>query len=64
MLDWFVIVVYLVSFFICFYALSCIKFDRLCYVSEPNKVRLLLLLFAMGLGYLVAGFVLELTIYH
>lgn len=64
MLEWFIILIYLFCFAISFYALSCLKFELFCKVNEPAKVQLLLLLLAIGLGYVVAQFVLELTIYH
>lgn len=64
MLDLLVIGVYLLCFAISFYALSSIKFELFCKVNEPAKVQLLLFLLAIGLGYVVAQFILEITIYH
>lgn len=64
MLDLLVIGVYLLCFAISFYALSCIKFELFCKVNEPSKVQLLLFLLAIGLGFVVAQFILEITIYH
>ncbi len=64
MLDWIVIAVYLFCFAISFYALSCIKFELFCKVNEPAKVQLLLLLLSIGLGFVVAQFILELSIYR
>lgn len=56
--------VHLLCFIVCFYALSCIKFEKFCDVRYPMKVQLLLLLMALGLGYLVAQFLLALTIFN
>lgn len=64
MLEWIEIGVYLVCFAASFYALTCVKFENFCKVQEPVKVNFLLLLLAIGLGYVVAQFVLMLTIYH
>lgn len=64
MLNWIVVIVYLFCFAVSFYALSCIKFELFCKVNEPSKVQLLLFLLAIGLGYVVAQFILELSIYH
>lgn len=47
-----------------FFALSSLKFDRFCDVRKPMKVQALLLLMSLGLGYLVAQFLLALTIYN
>lgn len=56
--------VHLLCFAICFYALSCLKFDKLCDVSKPAKVQLLLILLALGLGYVCAQFLLAITIFN
>lgn len=47
-----------------FFALSSLSFDRFCDVRKPMKVQALLILLSMGLGYLVAQFLLALTIYN
>lgn len=47
-----------------FFALSSLKFEKFCDVRNPYKVRTLLILLSMGLGYLVAQFLLALTIYN
>lgn len=64
MISWIETITYIGCFGFSFYALSAIRFDQLCYVKDVNKVRLLLFLLAMGLGYLVAQFLLMITIYH
>lgn len=64
MIQWIVVFVYLISFTGCLYALSCVKFELFCRVQPPIKVQLLWLLLSMGLGYIVAEFILALTIYH
>ncbi len=56
--------VYIMSFAFCLYAISAINFEKICYVSNPYKVRLLMILMAIGLAYLVAQFLLMITIYH
>lgn len=58
------ICVHLLSFVACFYALSSIHFDRLCDVRKPVKVQLLLLLLSIGLAYLVAQFLMAITVYN
>ncbi len=55
--------VYLISFGLAFFALSGIKYEKFCYVSNPNKVRVLLILLAMGLAYVTAEFILGITLY-
>ena len=64
MIDWIEISVYLLSFVLSFYALTCIRFELFCKVQEVRKVQLLLLLLSVGLAYIVAQFILMLTIYH
>ena len=56
--------VHAVSFILCFWALSCARFELFTNVRKPGQVRLLLLLLAMGLGYLVAQFLLSISIYY
>ncbi|MEF9961369.1 MAG: DUF1146 family protein [Erysipelotrichaceae bacterium] len=58
------ITVHLLCFVVSFYALSSIRFDRFCDVRKPIKVQVLLFLLAIGLGYVVAQFLLALTIYN
>lgn len=57
------IAVHFLSFVICFYALSCVRFEEICNVRKPGQVQLLLLLLALGLGYLVAQFMLSISIF-
>lgn len=64
MIDWIEIALYLFSFAASFYALSCIRFELFTNVKEVRKVQTLLLLLSIGLAYLVAQFILMLTIYH
>ncbi|MEG0290763.1 MAG: DUF1146 family protein [Erysipelotrichaceae bacterium] len=58
------ITVHLLCFVASFYALSSIRFERFCDVRKPIKVQVLLFLLAIGLGYVVAQFLLALTIYN
>ncbi|MEF9919716.1 MAG: DUF1146 family protein [Erysipelotrichaceae bacterium] len=58
------ITVHLLCFVVSFYALSSLHFDRFCDVRKPMKVQVLLLLLAIGLGYVVAQFLLALTLYN
>lgn len=55
------ITIHLLSFILSFYALSGVRFDRFMDVKVPIKAQLLLLFTAMGLGYLVAQFILALA---
>lgn len=56
--------VHVLSFMLSFWALSCVRFEQFTNVRKPGQVRLLLLLLAMGLGYLVAQFLLAISIYN
>lgn len=56
--------IHLICFGLSFYALSAVKFDKFTDVKKPVKVQLLLLLSALALGYLVAQFLLTLSIEH
>lgn len=62
--DWIEIVIYLLCFIASFYALSCVRFELFTRVKEVRKVQMLLLLLSIGLAYVVAQFILMLTIYH
>lgn len=57
------ITIHLLCFIISFYALSSVRFDRICDVKKPAKVQLLLLLLALALGYLSAQFLLSISIF-
>ncbi|MGL5979098.1 MAG: DUF1146 family protein [Erysipelotrichaceae bacterium] len=59
---WVVILTHLFSFALSFYALSGIHFDKFVNVRKPQKAQLLLLLLSMGLGFLVAQFLLILMV--
>lgn len=56
--------VYLGSFIVSFWALSGVKFESFCDVSKPGKAQMLLLLLSLGLGYIVAQFLLMITVYN
>lgn len=58
------VTVHILCFIVSFYALSCFRFDQFCDVRKPVKVQLLLLLLSMALAYLVAQFLLAMTIYN
>lgn len=60
----YIIGLHLICFTASFYALSCVKFENFTNVRQPRKVQLLLLLMAIGLGYIVAQFLLVITYYH
>lgn len=55
------ITIHILSFMFSFYALSGVQFDKLMNVQNPLKAQLLLLFSSMGLGYLVAQFILALA---
>ena len=52
------------SFTLSFWALSCVRFETFTNVRKPGQVRLLLLLLSLGLGYLVAQFLLAISVYN
>lgn len=54
------ILVHIICFFICFYALEAIDFAKIIRRNDTVRARLLLVLFSMGLGYLVAQFIMAL----
>lgn len=54
--------VYLVSFFITMVAMTGVDFQKIVRRQEEWKVLLLSILLAMGIAYLVAEFILALTI--
>ena len=56
--------VHVLSFTLSFWALSCVRFETFINVRKPGQVRLLLLLLSLGLGYLVAQFLLAISIYN
>lgn len=56
--------VHILSFMLSFWALSCVRFESFTNVRKPGQVRLLLLLLAMGLGYLVAQFLLAISVFN
>lgn len=56
--------VHVLSFMLCFWALSCVQFEKFTNVRKPGQVRLLLLLLALGLGYLVAQFLLAISLFN
>ena len=56
--------VHVLSFTLSFWALSFLRFETFTNVSKPGQVRLLLLLLSLGLGYLVAQFLLAISVYN
>lgn len=56
--------VHVLSFTLSFWALSCVRFETFTNVRKPGQVRLLLLLLSLGLGYLVAQFLLAISVYN
>ena len=56
--------VHVLSFTLSFRALSCVRFETFTNVGKPGQVRLLLLLLSLGLGYLVAQFLLAISVYN
>lgn len=50
-----------VCFFVSFYALSSVKFETFCHVSNPGKVRMLLFLLCLVLAYLSTEAIMSLT---
>ncbi|MEG0315164.1 MAG: DUF1146 domain-containing protein [Erysipelotrichaceae bacterium] len=57
------VIVYISCFGISLYALESLRFDKLCRVNNPTKVTVLLFLFSMALGYLIAEFILGITMF-
>lgn len=56
--------VHVLSFTLSFWALSCVRFETFTNVRKPGQARLLLLLLSLGLGYLVAQFLLAISVYN
>ena len=56
--------VHVLSFTLSFWALSCVRFETFTNVRKHGQVRLLLLLLSLGLGYLVAQFLLAISVYN
>ena len=56
--------IHVVSFMLSFWALSCVGFEAFTNVRKPGQVRLLLLLLSLGLGYLVAQFLLAISVFN
>ena len=56
--------VHVLSFTLSFWALSCVRFETFTNVRKPGQVRPLLLLLSLGLGYLVAQFLLAISVYN
>ena len=55
------ILVYMVTFCVCFYALEGLDFAKIIRRYDVARARLLLVLFSAGLAYVVAGFILALV---
>lgn len=56
--------VHIIGFVLSFWALSCVKFETFTNVKTPGKVQMLLLLLSLGLGYLVAQFLLAISTFR
>lgn len=56
--------VHIISFVLSFWALSSVRFEDFTNVKTPGKVQMLLLLLSLGLGYLVAQFLLAISTLH
>lgn len=56
--------VHVVSFMLSFWALSCVRFEAFTNVRKLGQIRLLLLLLSLGLGYLVAQFLLAISVFN
>ena len=52
------VVIYLFSFAFAFIGLSSIQFEKFCNVKKPVQVQVLLFAFSMGLGDLIAQFLM------
>lgn len=57
-------IVYIGCFMASFWALSSVKFELFCNVRKPGKVQMLLLLLSLALGYLVAQFLLNISLFN
>ncbi len=57
-------IVYICCFMASFWALSGVKFELFCNVRKPGKVQMLLLLLSLALGYLVAQFLLNISLFN
>lgn len=55
--------VHILCFIISFWALSNVAFERFVHAEKPGKTQMLLLLLALALGYLVAQFLLNISIF-
>lgn len=53
------IAIYLFSFALAFVGLGSIQFEKFCNVKKPVQVQALLFGLAMGLGYLIAQFLMQ-----
>ena len=58
----FKVIVYLLAFISCMYALEAINFEKFIKKNQIFKARLLYLLIAIALAYLVAEFIINLKI--
>ncbi|MCI9312394.1 MAG: DUF1146 domain-containing protein [Erysipelotrichaceae bacterium] len=58
------LIIHLLCFAASFYALSAVRFERFCDVRKPVKIQVLLLLLSMGLGYLAAQLLLNVTVFN
>lgn len=63
-LPWVELLVFFAFFMLSFYAISCIRFEKICKVSNPAKVHLLMFLLSLVMAYLSARAVLSLSLYN
>ena len=57
------VIVYILSLAASFFALSCVDFSRFIYSKKSIYAQFLLVIFSMALAYLVAEFLLGLSLY-
>ncbi|OCN05497.1 hypothetical protein A4S06_08580 [Erysipelotrichaceae bacterium MTC7] len=55
---------YIILFCLSMWSLTAVRFDKLCFTSNPHKVRLLLILLSFAIAYLGTQFLFSLTIYR
>ena len=55
------VVLHVVCFMVSFYALQALDFNRFLKQGHVTQAQLLMLILAMGLGYLMAQFLISLT---
>lgn len=58
------ILVFFCLFALSFYAVSCIRFEKICKVNNPVKVQVLMFLISFIMAYLETQSLLSLTVYN